>query len=238
MFDRFTEKAFKSITLAQEEARRLGHNFVSTEMVLVGLISEGTSLAAKTLISMGVTLKDARAEVEKIIGRGTGFVGVEIPFTPRTKRVLELSDKESKRLAQDYIGPEHLLLGLIREGKSPALKILEKSGVNLSKLENEIIKAIKEAGNSSQNNYGTNYTDTVPKHNTNEAAAKEKVSNRLPIEIKELAELFNGLVQRKEDAIRNQDIATAVKYRDAEQDLKEKISNILIKWRKDNNNIL
>lgn len=85
MFERFTEKAIKVIMLAQEEARRLGHNFVGTEQVLLGLIGEGTGVAAKTLKSMGVTLKDARAEVEKIIGRGSGFVAVEIPFTPRAK---------------------------------------------------------------------------------------------------------------------------------------------------------
>ena len=85
MFERFTEKAIKVIMLAQEEARRLGHNFVGTEQVLLGLIGEGTGVAAKALKSMGVNLKDARAEVEKIIGRGSGFVAVEIPFTPRAK---------------------------------------------------------------------------------------------------------------------------------------------------------
>src|SRR5271155_343008 len=89
VFERFTEKAVKVIMLAQEEARRLGHNFVGTEQILLGLIGEGTGIAAKTLKSMGVNLKDARVEVEKIIGRGSGFVAVEIPFTPRAKRVLE-----------------------------------------------------------------------------------------------------------------------------------------------------
>jgi ATPases with chaperone activity, ATP-binding subunit len=87
MFERFTEKAIKVIMLAQEEARRLGHNFVGTEQILLGLIGEGTGVAAKVLKSMGVNLKDARVEVEKIIGRGSGFVAVEIPFTPRAKRV-------------------------------------------------------------------------------------------------------------------------------------------------------
>ena len=91
MFERFTEKAIKVIMLAQEEARRLGHNFVGTEQILLGLIGEGTGVAAKVLKSLGVNLKDSRIEVEKIIGRGSGFVAVEIPFTPRAKRVLELS---------------------------------------------------------------------------------------------------------------------------------------------------
>ena len=94
MLERFTEKAIKVIMLAQEEARRLGHNFVGTEQILLGLIGEGTGVAAKVLKSMGVNLKDSRVEVEKIIGRGSGFVAVEIPFTPRAKRVLEISLEE------------------------------------------------------------------------------------------------------------------------------------------------
>ena len=98
MFERFTEKAIKVIMLAQEEARRLGHNFVGTEQILLGLIGEGTGIAAKVLKSMGINLKDARVEVEKIIGRGSGFIAVEIPFTPRAKRVLELSLEEARQL--------------------------------------------------------------------------------------------------------------------------------------------
>ncbi|KAI9071902.1 hypothetical protein K1719_046137 [Acacia pycnantha] len=117
MFERFTEKAIKVIMLAQEEARRLGHNFVGTEQILLGLIGEGTGIAAKVLKSMGINLKDARVEVEKIIGRGSGFVAVEIPFTPRAKRVLELSLEEARQLGHNYIGSEHLLLGLLREAK-------------------------------------------------------------------------------------------------------------------------
>ena len=120
MFERFTEKAIKVIMLAQEEARRLGHNFVGTEQILLGLIGEGTGVAAKVLKSMGVNLKDSRVEVEKIIGRGSGFVAVEIPFTPRAKRVLELSLEEARQLGHNYIGTEHLLLGLIREGEGVA----------------------------------------------------------------------------------------------------------------------
>ena len=98
MFERFTEKAIKVVMLAQEEARRLGHNFVGTEQLLLGLIGESTGIAAKVLKSMGVNLKDARVEVEKIIGRGSGFVAVEIPFTPRAKRVLEMSLEEARQL--------------------------------------------------------------------------------------------------------------------------------------------
>ncbi len=147
MFERFTEKAIKVIMLAQEEARRLGHNFVGTEQVLLGLISENTGVAAKTLKSMGVTLKDARAAVEEIIGRGAGFVAVEIPFTPRAKRVLELSWDEARQLGHNYIGTEHLLLGLIREGDGVAARVLENLGVDLNKVRTNVVKMLGEVKN-------------------------------------------------------------------------------------------
>src|SRR5574344_254118 len=145
MFERFTEKAIKVIMLAQEEARRLGHNFVGTEQVLLGLIGEGTGIAAKVLKSMGVNLKDARVEVEKIIGRGSGFVAVEIPFTPRAKRVLELSWDEARQLGHNYIGTEHLLLGLIREGEGVAARVLENLGVDLNKIRSNVVKMLGDS---------------------------------------------------------------------------------------------
>jgi len=144
MFERFTEKAIKVIMLAQEEARRLGHNFVGTEQILLGLIGEGTGIGPKVLKSMGVNLKDARVEVEKIIGRGSGFVAVEIPFTPRAKRVLELSLEEARQLGHNYIGTEHLLLGLIREGEGVAARVLENLSVDLSKVRSQIIRSLGE----------------------------------------------------------------------------------------------
>lgn len=132
MFERFTEKAIKVIILSNEEARRLGHNFICTEQILLGLIGEETGIAAKVLRSMGVNLNDARIEVEKIIGRGSGFVAKEIPFTPIAKRVLEFAEEESHELGHNYIGTEHLLLGLIREREGIAIKVLEILGVNLT----------------------------------------------------------------------------------------------------------
>jgi ATP-dependent Clp protease ATP-binding subunit ClpC len=144
MFERFTEKDIKVIILAQEEARRLGHNFVGTEQILLGLIGEGTGVAAKVLKSMSVNLKDARVEVEKIIGRGSGFVAVEIPFTPRAKRVLELSLEEARQLGHNYIGTEHLLLGLIREGEGVAARVLENLGVDLAKVRTQVIRMLGE----------------------------------------------------------------------------------------------
>ncbi|GLT39934.1 hypothetical protein SLA2020_140990 [Shorea laevis] len=172
MFERFTEKAIKVIMLAQEEARRLGHNFVGTEQILLGLIGEGTGIAAKVLKSMGINLKDARVEVEKIIGRGSGFVAVEIPFTPRAKRVLELSLEEARQLGHNYIGSEHLLLGLLREGEGVAARVLENLGADPSNIRTQVIRMVGEGnevgvvpgGSTSSNKmptleeYGTNLT--------------------------------------------------------------------------------
>ncbi len=168
MFERFTEKAIKVIMLAQEEARRLGHNFVGTEQILLGLIGEGTGVAAKVLKSMGVNLKDARIEVEKIIGRGSGFVAVEIPFTPRAKRVLELSLEEARQLGHNYIGTEHLLLGLIREGEGVAARVLENLGVDLSKVRTQVIRMLGETAEvSSSSGQGRTKTPTLDEFGSN-----------------------------------------------------------------------
>ncbi len=168
MFERFTEKAIKVIMLAQEEARRLGHNFVGTEQILLGLIGEGTGVAAKVLKSMGVNLKDARIEVEKIIGRGSGFVAVEIPFTPRAKRVLELSLEEARQLGHNYIGTEHLLLGLIREGEGVAARVLENLGVDLSKVRTQVIRMLGETAEvSSPGQSGRTKTPTLDEFGSN-----------------------------------------------------------------------
>ena len=168
MFERFTEKAIKVIMLAQEEARRLGHNFVGTEQILLGLIGEGTGIGPKVLKSMGVNLKDARVEVEKIIGRGSGFVAVEIPFTPRAKRVLELSLEEARQLGHNYIGTEHLLLGLIREGEGVAARVLENLSVDLSKVRNQIIRSLGENTEvASGSNTTRSKTPTLAEFGTN-----------------------------------------------------------------------
>jgi len=170
MFERFTEKAIKVIMLAQEEARRLGHNFVGTEQILLGLIGEGTGVAAKVLKSLGVNLKDSRIEVEKIIGRGSGFVAVEIPFTPRAKRVLELSLEEARQLGHNYIGTEHLLLGLIREGEGVAARVLENLSVDLNKVRTQVIRMLgetAEVGTGASTTKGNLKTATLDEFGTN-----------------------------------------------------------------------
>jgi hypothetical protein len=148
MFERFTEKAIKVIMLAQEESRRLGHNYVGTEQILLGMIGEGTGIAAKVIKSMGVNLQNARVEVEVIIGRGSGFVSVEIPFTPRAKQVLELAIEEARQLQHNYTGTEHLLLGLIREGEGVGVRVLEALGVDLSRVRTQVIKLLRDSQGS------------------------------------------------------------------------------------------
>ena len=142
MFERFTEKAIKVVMLSQEESRRLGHNFVGTEQILLGLIGEGTGVAYKVLRSVNLTLKDARMEVERIIGRGSGFVAVEIPFTPRAKRVLENSIEESRDLGHGYIGTEHILLALLDEDDGVAWRLFDDLKIDVEKLRADVLMAI------------------------------------------------------------------------------------------------
>ncbi|KAI8544081.1 hypothetical protein RHMOL_Rhmol08G0267800 [Rhododendron molle] len=130
----FTEKATKVIMLAQAEPKRLDHHAVDTEQILLGLIGEGTGIAAMVLKSMGINLKDARVAVEKLIGRGCGFVVEEILYTPRSKRVLELSEEEARQLGHNSIGSAHLLRGLLRVGEGLAVRVLENLGADLGNI--------------------------------------------------------------------------------------------------------
>ena len=127
MFERFTDRARRVVVLAQEEARMLSHNYIGTEHILLGLIHEGDGIAAKALESLGVSLEAVRAQVEEIIGQGQQAPSGHIPFTPRAKKVLELSLREALQLGHNYIGTEHILLGLIREGEGVAAQVLHQA---------------------------------------------------------------------------------------------------------------
>jgi len=144
MFEKFTEGAIKVIMLSQEEARRMGHNFVGTEQLLLGVIGQRHGIGARALKKLKVTLKKARKEIELYIGRGTGFVASEIPFTPRAKRVLEMAVHEGKDLGQNFVGTEHLLLALIAESDGVAMRTLDKLNVDIRKLRNLILTFIEE----------------------------------------------------------------------------------------------
>jgi ATP-dependent Clp protease ATP-binding subunit ClpC len=144
MFEKFTEGAIKVIMLSQEEARRMGHNFVGTEQLLLGVIGQRHGIGARALKKLKVTLKKARKEIELYIGRGTGFVASEIPFTPRAKRVLEMAVHEGKDLGQNFVGTEHILLALIAEADGVAMRTLDKLNVDIQKLRNLILTYIEE----------------------------------------------------------------------------------------------
>ena len=144
-FDKFTDRARKVLTLAQDEAQRFNHNYIGTEHLLLGLVREGEGVAARVLENMNVELPKVRTAVEFIIGRGDRPVVGEVGLTPRAKRVIELAIDEARRLGHNYIGTEHLLLGLVREGEGIAAGVLESLGVNLDKVRHEVIRVLSQS---------------------------------------------------------------------------------------------
>ncbi len=146
MFERFTDRARRVVVLAQEEARLLNHNYIGTEHILLGLIHEGEGVAAKALESLGISLEAVREQVEEFIGQGGSSPSGHIPFTPRAKKVLELSLREALQLGHNYIGTEHILLGLIREGEGVAAQVLVKLGADLSRVRQQVIQLLSGYG--------------------------------------------------------------------------------------------
>jgi ATP-dependent Clp protease ATP-binding subunit ClpA len=142
MFERFSDRARRVVVLAQEEARILNHNYIGTEHILLGLIHEGQGVAAKALQSLGISLGAVRRQVEQIIGRGQQAPSGHIPFTPRAKKVLELSLREAHELGHDFIGTEHILLGLIREGEGVAAQVLVRLGADLNRVRQQVIQLL------------------------------------------------------------------------------------------------
>jgi ATP-dependent Clp protease ATP-binding subunit ClpA len=142
MFERFTDRARRVVVLAQEEARNLNHNYIGTEHILLGLIHEGEGVAAKALESLGISLEAVRQQVEEIVGQGQQAPSGHIPFTARAKRVLELAFSESKLLGHNYIGTEHILLGLIREGEGVAAQVLVRLGADLNRVRQQVIQLL------------------------------------------------------------------------------------------------
>jgi ATP-dependent Clp protease ATP-binding subunit ClpA len=142
VFERFTGRARRVVVLAQEEARMLNHNYIGTEHILLGLIGEGEGLAARALQSLRISLEAVRSEVESIVGQGQAAPTGHIPFTPRAKKVLELSLREALQLGHNYIGTEHILLGLIREGQGVAAQVLQKLGADLNRVRQQVIQVL------------------------------------------------------------------------------------------------
>ena len=146
MFERFTDRARRVVVLAQEEARLLNHNYIGTEHILLGLLNEGEGIAAQALESLDIDLASVREEVVKIIGQGQQSPSGHIPFTPRAKKVLELSLREALQLGHNYIGTEHILLGLIREGEGVAAQVLQQLGAELQKVRQTVIQLLSGPG--------------------------------------------------------------------------------------------
>ena len=142
MFERFTDRARRVVVLAQEEARLLNHSYIGTEHILLGLIHEGEGVAAKALESLGISLEAVRSQVEEMIGQGGSSPSGHIPFTPRAKKVLELSLREALQLGHNYIGTEHILLGLIHEGEGVAAKSLESLDISLDAVREQVQEII------------------------------------------------------------------------------------------------
>src|SRR6187551_2533030 len=197
MFERFTDRARRVVVLAQEEARMLNHNYIGTEHILLGLIHEGEGVAAKALESLGISLEGVRQQVEEIIGQGQQAPSGHIPFTPRAKKVLELSLREALQLGHNYIGTEHILLGLIREGEGVAAQVLGKLGADLSSVRQQVIQLLsgyenKEPVNSSGgpqegtpagstvlDQFGRNYTQAAREGKLDPVVGRELIMERV-----------------------------------------------------------
>ncbi|MEP6852706.1 MAG: Clp protease N-terminal domain-containing protein, partial [bacterium] len=195
MFERFTDRARRVVVLAQEEARMLNHNYIGTEHILLGLIHEGEGVAAKALESLGISLEAVRQQVEEIIGQGQQAPSGHIPFTPRAKKVLELSLREALQLGHNYIGTEHILLGLIREGEGVAAQVLVKLGADLNKVRQQVIQLLngyqskEPAGSSTEggtpstslvlDQFGRNLTQSAREGKLDPVIGREKEIERL-----------------------------------------------------------
>ncbi|MDE0572246.1 ATP-dependent Clp protease ATP-binding subunit [Demequina sp. B12] len=197
MFERFTDRARRVVVLAQEEARMLNHNYIGTEHILLGLVREGEGVAAKALESMDISLNGVREQVQEIIGEGSHAPSGHIPFTPRAKKVLELSLREALQLGHNYIGTEHILLGLIREGEGVAAKVLDKLGADLGSVRQQVIQLLsgyegKEpatagggpaegtpAGSTVLDQFGRNYTQAAREGKLDPVVGREMIQERV-----------------------------------------------------------
>src|SRR4030081_1618685 len=168
MLEACTERGRRGAGVAQEEARMLNHNYIGTEHILLGLIHEGEGVAAKSLESLGISLEGVRSQVEEIIGQGQQAPSGHIPFTPRAKKVLELSLREALQLGHNYIGTEHILLGLIREGEGVAAQVLVKLGADLNRVRQQVLQLLSgyqggdEGSSTGPTGAGTPSSSLVP----------------------------------------------------------------------------
>jgi hypothetical protein len=225
MFERFTDRARRVVVLAQQEARMLNHDWIGTEHLLLGLIHEGEGVAAKALESLGISLDEVRQQVVEILGRGQDqqVPSQHIPFTPRSKKVLELSLRESLQLRQDYIGTEHILLALTREGDGVAAQVLVKLGADLNRVRQQVIELLsgQQPRPGRRALHGTAETDVQARLDAVEgrlAAVEQRVGTGP--DISDLDEQQIAQVRReKESAVDAQDFERAASLRGRERDL-------------------
>ena len=221
-FDKFTERARKVLSLAQEEARRFQHNYIGTEHLLLGLVREGEGVAAKVLNSLGVELYQVRNAVEFIIGRGDRIVLGEIGLTPRAKKVIELAVDEARRLNHHYIGTEHLLLGLVREGEGIAAGVLESLGLNLEKVRTQTIQVLSQSG-----------AIHAFKETQTELVKEIRARSAPPLMIELLKEAQNVLeteMQEKVEALEQKELGRAAELGKREKNLRDNISKLETFW--------
>ncbi len=217
MFERFTDRARRVVVLAQEEARLLNHNYIGTEHLLLGLIHEGEGVAAMALESLGISLEAVRAQVEEIIGQGQRAPTGHIPFTPRAKKVLELSLREATQLSHNYIGTEHILLGLIREGEGVAAQVLVKLGADLSRVRQQVIQLLSGY-------VGGEAAAHKP------AARTRLVRMTVPEELREADQQLAQARREKEAAIDAEDFEQAAGLRDKERELARRVAELERAW--------
>jgi ATP-dependent Clp protease ATP-binding subunit ClpA len=192
MFEKFSDRARRVVVLSQEEARLLNHDYIGTEHILLGLIHEGDGVAAKALESLGIGLEAVRHQVEEIIGQGGSPPGEQIPFTPRAKKVLELSLREAIQLGHNYIGTEHILLGLLREGEGVACQVLVKLGADLPKTRARVLQLMQEGGGERPVRLSADLTAVLDE--ASRAAESQGVPEVMPIH------LFLAAVERPDGA--------------------------------------
>jgi ATP-dependent Clp protease ATP-binding subunit ClpA len=213
MFERFTDRARRVVVLAQEEARLLNHDYIGTEHLLLGLAHEGQGVAAKALESLGVRLEALRAQVQEIIGRGQWAPTGHIPFTPRAKKVLELSLRESKQLGHNYIGTEHILLGLIREGEGVGAQVLVKLGADQARVHQQVIQLLSGYAGGPE-----------------PAAGTRAVHMTVPEDFREAEEQLAQVRRQKEAAIDAEDFERATALRDQERQLLGRLAEREQEW--------
>jgi ATP-dependent Clp protease ATP-binding subunit ClpA len=213
VFERFTDRARRVIVLAQEEARLLDHDYIGTEHLLLGLAREGQGVAAKALEVLGIRLEALRSQVEEIIGRGQRAPSGHVPFTPRAKTVLELSLREALELGHDYIGTEHLLLGLIREGEGVAAQVLVGLGADLARARGQVIELL--SGHAGEEEAG---------------ARTRLVRMSVPEDLREAEAQLAGVRRQKQAAIDTEDFDRAAALRDQERQLVARVAERERAW--------